>query len=268
MKVLGLPYGIWMAAFTAVPMLLMAVYALRGESGFSLSNFASFFSPIYLRVLWDSAVIAFWSTAASLCIGYPAAYFISVMEDRQREFFLMLLILPTWMNFLLRTYSWMNLLGKNGLLNRALDLLGIGPANLLYNNGAVLLGMLYNFLPFMIYPIYSVLRKLNPSYLEAAKDLGASPWKAFWKITFPLSLPGVATGVTMVFMPAVSTFVIPELLGGAQKMYIGNLIQHQFLVKGDWGFGSAISIIMMFFILLAMYVMNRFAGDEKENALW
>lgn len=258
-----------MVLFIVLPIALMLLYALRTKGGeISLVNFKSFFTPMYLRILWDSVALALISTALCLLLGYPVALIISHTKEKFRAILLVLVILPTWMNFLLRTYSWMNILGKNGIINKLLALLGLPAAELLYNNSAVLLGMVYNFLPFMIYPIYSVLIKISPSYIEAAKDLGASPLYAFSRITLPLSLPGIITGITMVFMPAVSTFVISDLLGGGTQMYIGNLISHQFLQKGDWNFGSAVSIIMMIVILIAMWIMNRFAKTDKESSLW
>lgn len=270
-KILGFPYIFWMAAFIVLPLILMLIFALQGsDKSFTINNLISFFSePMYMKILWRSVYLALVSTAFCVVLGYPVAYFISLMPERKRNFLLVLVILPTWMNFLLRTYSWMNILGANGIINKLLSWLSFPSASLLYNNGAVLLGMIYNFLPFMIYPIYSVLIKISGSYIDAAKDLGASSLRAFIKITLPLSVPGIMTGITMVFMPAVSTFVIPELLGGGQQMYIGNLIQHLILQKGDWNFGSAVSIIMMVIILIAMAVMNRFqSGEDKENALW
>lgn len=272
-KVLGYPYLFWMALFIIFPMMLMLIYAFTLSSAtgvsFTFQNIREFFSPIYLNVFVKSLNLAVISTALCLLLGYPMAFMISRMEPKKRNFFLILVILPTWMNFLLRTYSWMNILGKNGIVNKLLSLLSLPNADLLYNTGAVLLGMIYNFLPFMIYPIYSILVKIKPSYLEAALDLGASRQKAFFKVTLPLSVPGIITGITMVFMPAVSTFVIPDLLGGGQSVLIGNVIQTQFLVSGDWNFGSALSVIMMVVILIAMRIMNRFdSTDDKENALW
>ena len=272
-KVLGYPYLFWMALFIIFPMMLMLIYAFTLSSAtgvsFTFQNIRDFFSPIYLNVFVKSLNLAVISTALCLLLGYPMAFMISRMEPKKRNFFLILVILPTWMNFLLRTYSWMNILGKNGIVNKLLSLLSLPNADLLYNTGAVLLGMIYNFLPFMIYPIYSILVKIKPSYLEAALDLGASRQKAFFKVTLPLSVPGIITGITMVFMPAVSTFVIPDLLGGGQSVLIGNVIQTQFLVSGDWNFGSALSVIMMVVILIAMRIMNRFdSTDDKENALW
>ncbi|MFA0815548.1 MAG: ABC transporter permease [Anaerofustis sp.] len=272
-KILGYPYVFWMALFILFPMVLMMIYAFTVSDAtgmrFSLENIREFFTPIYLNVFLKSLELALISTVLCLALGYPMAFLISRMEPKKRNFFLILVILPTWMNFLLRTYSWMNILGKNGIINKLLELLNLPAADLLYNNGAVLLGMIYNFLPFMIYPIYSILVKIKPSYLEAAMDLGASKGRAFFKVTLPLSVPGIITGITMVFMPAVSTFVIPDLLGGGQSVLIGNVIQTQFLVSGDWNFGSALSVIMMLVILIAMRIMNRFdSTDDKENALW
>lgn len=182
---------------------------------------------------------------------------------------ILLFVIPMWMNFLLRTYAWLTLLGKNGIINSIVTLLGFEPLNLLYNDGAVLLGMVYNFLPFMVLPIYSVLAKIDKSLIEAAEDLGANRFQIFTKVILPLSVPGIITGITMVFMPAVSTFVISRLLGGGQYMLIGNLIEQQFLWVGDWHFGSAISIIMMIFILIAMAITSKFdVQKEGSSGLW
>lgn len=218
-----------------------------------------------------SLKLATISTFLCLVLGYPIAYFISKMPSKKRNFLIMLFILPMWMNFLLRTYAWLPILGKNGIVNNLLSYLGFSPISFLYNDGAVLLGMVYNFIPFMILPIYTVLTKMNEDLINAAKDLGADKYYIFRKITLPLSLPGILSGITMVFMPAVSTFVISNLLGGGQYMLIGNLIETQFTTMGNWNLGSAISIIMMIIILLSMLVMNRFSdNDENEGGagLW
>ena len=271
-KMLGIPYFVWMLLFIVLPIVILVFYActqtVGGSLTFSLENLKNCFSPKYLKIYWDSIYLAAVSTIICLIIGYPFAYFISRMKPKYRSIFLIFIMLPTWMNFLLRTYSWMNILGKNGIVNKLIEMIGLSPMNLLYNESAVLLGMVYNFLPFMIYPIYSILVKIKSAYIDAAMDLGATPFKSFYKITLPLSVPGIITGITMVFMPAVSTFVITDLLGGGQKMFIGNLIQHQFIQKGDWNFGSALSIIMMAIILIAMKFMNKFdTTDDKESAL-
>ena len=185
------------------------------------------------------------STILCLLIGYPAAYIIAKSKARRQSVLLMLVIVPMWMNFLLRTYAWSAILGRNGVLNTILTAIGLPAMNILYTDSAVMLGMVYNFLPFMIIPIYTILTKMDQDLINAAKDLGANSTQVFTKVIFPLSMPGVVSGITMVFMPAVSTFVISKLLGGGQFMLIGNLIEQQFMSVGDWHFGSAISIFMM-----------------------
>ena len=225
--------------------------------------------PKYLDVLWISMKLALQSTVITLVVGYPIAMIIAKEKPSKRNTMIFLFVIPMWMNFLLRTYAWLTLLGKNGVINFIVTSLGFKPLDLLYNDGAVLLGMVYNFLPFMVLPIYSVLVKIDKSLIEAAEDLGANKFHIFTKITMPLSIPGVITGITMVFMPAVSTFVISRLLGGGQYMLIGNLIEQQFLWVGDWHFGSAISIIMMIFILITMAITSKFDSDkEGSRGLW
>ena len=193
--------------------------------------------------LEEALVLAFQSTVLCLILGYPVAYFISKMKSNRRNILIMLFIVPMWMNFLLRTYAWLPILGKNGVINNFLSAIGLNTINILYTDAAVLLGMVYNFLPFMILPIYTVLIKMDNSLIDAAADLGANKRQIFTKVIFPLSMPGVITGITMVFMPAVSTFVISRLLGGGQYMLLGNLIETQFTTMGDWNFGSALSHI-------------------------
>ena len=264
------PYIVWLSMFIVLPLLLILYYGLTAVDGtFTLDNFQRFIDPIYLRVLWRSVELALLSTAICLVLGYPMAMIIAKTEIKRRNLMVLLFILPMWMNFLLRTYAWMTLLGRNGVINNILGWAGLPELNLLYNASAVVLGMVYNFLPFMVLPIYTVLSKMDQSYIEAAKDLGANNRKVFWKVIFPLSLPGVISGVTMVFMPAVSTFVIPRLLGGGQLMLIGNLVEQQFSYVGDWNFGSAISIIMMMFILISMALMTRFDKEQQGGVgLW
>ena len=181
---------------------------------------------------------------------------------------MMLFVIPMWMNFLLRTYAWLTLLERNGALNQLLLAVGMPPLNILYTDYAVILGMVYNFLPFMILPIYSVLSKIDQGVIEAAGDLGANNFVVFWRVILPLSLPGVISGITMVFMPALTTFVISRLLGGGQYTLVGNLIEQQFLVVGDWGFGSAISMVMIVLILISMAIMSFFENPEEGTALW
>ncbi|WP_416199193.1 ABC transporter permease [Sporanaerobacter sp.] len=264
-----------MILFIIVPLILVFIFSfttgdirLNGDFQFSIENFQRFFDPLYLKVLGKSVNLALKSTIICLLLGYPMAMIISRENIKKRNVMILLFVVPMWMNFLLRTYAWMTLLGKNGVLNFLIKKLGFTPLNFIYNDNAVLLGMVYNFLPFMVLPIYSVLIKMDRSLIEAAEDLGANKVKVFLKIIFPLSLPGVVSGFTMVFMPALSTFVISRLLGGGQYMLIGNLIEQQFLWTGDWHFGSAISIIMMAFILIGMAITSKFDKEKEGGGLW
>lgn len=263
------PYVIWSILFIVVPLLLIVFYSFTTNEGgsysFTLQNFEKFLSPIYLKVLRRSLVLALLSTILCLIIGYPTAYIISRAKASRKATLLLLCILPMWMNFLLRTYAWASILGKNGLVNTILTSIGLQPVELLYTDAAVLLGMVYNFLPFMILPIHTVLSKMDQDLINAAQDLGANTTQVFTKIIFPLSLPGVISGITMVFMPAVSTFVISKLLGGGQYYLIGNLIEQQFMAVGDWHFGSAISIFMMIIIIISMGIMNKYSSESDKE---
>ena len=270
------PYILWSSLFIVVPLLIIIFFSftVKTSSGysFSLENFQRLLDPNYFTVFKRSIWLAFKATVGCLILGYPVAYLVSKMRPGKRDMLIMLFIVPMWMNFLLRTYAWLPILGKNGFINNFLEFIGVGRVNLLYNDFAVLLGMIYNFLPFMVLPIYTVLSKMDQDLINAASDLGANRVKVFSKIIFPLSMPGVISGITMVFMPAVSTFVISRLLGGGQYMLLGNLIEQQFTTMGDWNFGSAIAIFMMIVILLSMGIMNLFEGsDDKEGGgsmLW
>lgn len=270
------PYIFWSGLFIVVPLLIVLFFSFTvktadGSYAFSLANYERLMDPQYAKVFWRSLKLAATSTALCLIIGYPVAYIISKMTENKRNLLIMLFIVPMWMNFLLRTYAWLPILGKNGLINNLLQNFGFDPINMLYTDGAVMLGMVYNFLPFMVIPIYTVLTKMDQDLINAAFDLGATRKQIFTKIIFPLSLPGVLSGITMVFMPAVSTFVISRLLGGGQFMLLGNLIEQQFTTMGDRNFGSAISIFMMIIILVSMALMTRFDNDDMEGGganLW
>ncbi len=266
------PYLVWMLIFILVPLVLVIYYGLtiKTEAGTiaSLSNFGRFFEPIYLKVLLRSLKLALIATLVCFVLGYPVAMILAGKSFKHKNVMVMLFVIPMWMNFLLRTYAWLTLLERNGVLNNLLSALGIPALNILYTESAVVLGMVYNFLPFMVLPIYSVLSKIDRNIIEAAEDLGANWRIIFGKVIFPLSLPGVISGITMVFMPAVSTFVISRLLGGGQFTLIGNLIEQQFLYVGDWGFGSSISLIMMIIILISMALMSKFEGEDRGVGLW
>jgi spermidine/putrescine transport system permease protein len=275
-KYFAFPYVVWIFLFIALPSFLVLLYSITTKESnglttihFTLENFKKFFNPMYLNILWDSIYLAAISTAICLLLGYPAAFIISSAPISRRNTLLFLCILPMWMNMLLRTYAWMTILGNNGILNNFFSFLGLPKVNMLYTRGATVMGMVYNFLPFMILPIYTALSKMDKGLLEAADDLGANRKTVFRKIILPLSMPGVISGIIMVFMPAVSTFIIPQLLGGNKNMMIGNLVEKLFILNGDWNFGSAISIVMMLIILLSMSVMNKFDIDKEGGArLW
>ena len=269
MKKYSYMYFMWSLVFIVFPLFLILVYAFNSSSGMSLEgygitfdNFRRVFEPLYIKIFFVSILLAIASTVLCVLIGYPVAYFISRMKDKWRNSLMLLFVVPMWMNFLLRTYAWLTLLGNNGLINKFLGLIGIAPLNLMYNMSAIMLGMVYNFLPFMVLPIYSTLVKMDKSLIEAARDLGATNSQIFKKVILPLSLPGVYTGITMVFIPAISTFVIPDLLGGNRFYLIGNLIEKQFTFTGDWAFGSAISIVLIVIMFILLILQNLF--EKKE----
>ena len=286
------PYALWMMIFTIVPVILIAYYAFTESSGaFTLDNFRSFWDSNYEsnKIILDamgeagqayisrgtvnvdtlvySLWMAFQCTVICLLLGYPAALIMADREIKLGPTLVVLFIIPMWMNFLLRTIAWMSLLEDNGLINAFLEWIGVGKVQLMYNQGAVLLGMVYNFLPFMILPIYSVIVKLDYSLLEAARDLGANNVTVFRKVILPLSLPGVLSGITMVFVPSVSTFAISRMLGGGTELLLGDLIERQFL-GGAYNpqLGAAISLVMMLIVVVCMLVMNRF-GEGEEQAV-
>ena len=277
-KALAIPYVIWMAIFVVAPLILVVFYAFTAKSGgFTLENFSRMAG--YLPVFTRYFLLALIATAICLLVGYPIAYLMTREGPGFRRIAVTLIMLPMWMNFLLRTYSWMSILENNGLLNQLFQKIGLIA---LYNNifgtnieyfrmmntqGAVVLGMVYNYLPFMVLPIYSVIIKLDPSLLEAARDLGANTFNVFRRVILPLSLPGVLSGITMVFVPSVSTFAISKMLGGGTELLLGDLIEQQFL-GGAYNpyLGAAISLVMMIIVVICMAVMNRF-GEGEEQAV-
>ncbi len=274
----NIPYVIWMALFVVAPIVMVVVYAFSSaEGGFTFDNFANM--GTYAVVFGRSFKLALIATVVCLLIGYPISYIMSKEGPRFQRIAMVLIMLPMWMNFLLRTYSWMSILENNGLLNQLFANLGVFDLinrlfgtnieyfRLIGSQGAVVLGMVYNYLPFMILPIYSVIVKLDNSLLEAARDLGANSAGVFRKVILPLSFPGVLSGITMVFVPSVSTFAISRLLGGGTQMLLGDLIEQQFL-GGAYNphLGAAISLVMMIVVVVCMVVMNRF-GEGEEQAV-
>ena len=275
---LSVPYVVWMALFVVAPIIMVVIYAFSSAAGgFTLANFARM--GTYTVVFTRSFKLALIATAICLAVGYPVSYMMSKEGPRFQRAAMVLIMLPMWMNFLLRTYSWMAILENNGLLNQLFQKIGlislynsIFGTNLQYfqminTQGAVVLGMVYNYLPFMILPIYSVIVKLDNSLIEAARDLGASNFEVFRRVILPLSLPGVLSGITMVFVPSVSTFAISKMLGGGTEMLLGDLIEQQYM-GGAYNpqLGAAISLVMMVIVVVCMWVMNRF-GEGEEQAV-
>ena len=261
---LALPYIVWAVMMLVLPMALIALYSVmeQGNSiisfSFTLEHYIKFFTDRdFLLILWRSLMIAVKTTMICLLLGYPVAYFIARSREKVQNALILCITLPMWINMLVRTYAWIGMLSEGGLIQKILQFLGMGNVDLLYTEGAVLLGMVYNFLPFMILQIQTSLSKMDNSLLEASADLGASPAQTFRRVTLPLSLPGVINGITLVFLPAVSSFFIPKLLGGGQYFLIGNMIENQFITVGEWNFGSAISMIMAVIMMLLMMAVRK-----------
>ena len=261
---LALPYIVWAVMMLVLPMALIALYSVmeQGNSiisfSFTLEHYIKFFTDRdFLLILWRSLMIAVKTTIICLLLGYPVAYFIARSREKVQNALILCITLPMWINMLVRTYAWIGMLSEDGLIQKILQFLGMGNVDLLYTEGAVLLGMVYNFLPFMILQIQTSLSKMDNSLLEASADLGASPAQTFRRVTLPLSLPGVINGITLVFLPAVSSFFIPKLLGGGQYFLIGNMIENQFITVGEWNFGSPISMIMAVIMMLLMMAVRK-----------
>ena len=266
-----LPISGWMIFFMAVPILyiIFISFLQRGINGgidviFSLENYKRIFSPLYLRIFLDSVSIAFTTTLCTLFLGYPFAYLVAKIPKRFRILAVMLIIIPFWTNSLIRTYAWMILMSTGGLINNVLIKMGLisEPLKMLYTYGAVLVGMIYALFPFMVLPLYTSIEKIEGIFIDAAKDLGANPLKAFLTVTLPLTMPGIIAGCILVFIPSLGLFYICVLMGGSKVMLIGNLIKNQFLVSRDWPFGAAVSIIMMIAILVIIGISIKLLGKK------
>ncbi|MCK6619096.1 MAG: ABC transporter permease [Calditrichaceae bacterium] len=264
----------FLGVFFLAPLLIILVYSLlsRGAYGeieftFSLKNYANLLDPLYLSILLRSLKLALLTTLFSLLIGYPVALSISQMVGKRQFIFLMLVIIPSWMNLLIKNYAWMVILRRQGLLNTALLAAGVidEPLSLMFNEPAVLVGLVHTYLPFMALPIYAALERLDRRLIEAARDLGANRWQTLRRIIFPQSIAGVLVGSILVFVPALGAFITPDLLGGANSLMVGNLIQNQFFQARDWPFGSALAICLMSLVLLALLLYARFAGRVGEE---
>ena len=261
------PYLIWMAVFVIVPLIMVAYFAFFGDDGgFTLDHIkdAAQYGRIFARSVWLAAV----ATVICLVVSYPIAFILSRMKTKNQSTMLMIVMLPMWMNFLLRTYAWMTLLGNEGVLNYLFGLIGLGPFRMLNTQGAIVLGMVYNYLPYMILPLYSVMEKIDQSVLEASQDLGCGRMQALVRVVVPLSLPGIMSGITMVFVPAISTFIISRMLGGGSNLLIGDLIEMQFLGNSyNPNLGAAISLILMVIVLIIMAVMHQFDSSDDDRVL-
>ena len=268
------PYILWIALFTLIPLAIVCFYAFTSADGtgtaFSLANFQKAFDPMYLGILGRSLWYAFLATVICLLLGYPIAAILSNRKlIKKSSTLIMLFVLPMWMNFLLRTYAMMNILDSSGFIVRILSFLGFGNVQLLYTPFAVVLGLVYDYLPFMILPIFTVMNKTDEHLIEAAEDLGANGFEVFRRVRFPLSLPGICSGIIMVFMPAVTTFTVSRLLGGSNFMLYGDAIEMQFFFVRDWNFGAALSLVMMVLLLLTTFLLQRNSNDRAGGGmLW
>lgn len=263
------PYALWMVLFTVVPLLFVCWYAFTTPSGaFTLDNFSKIAQPSYLLVLWDSLRLALYCTALCLLIGYPAAYFLASRDFSRAQSLVVLIIVPMWMNFLLRTYAMMTLLEDNGVLNTLMRAVGLPGMKMIGTEGAVVLGMVYNYLPFMVLPIYTVLKKMDYSVIEAAQDLGCNPLQVVGKVVLPMSIPGVVSGITMVFMPAVTTFSISRLLSSGMVYLVGDMIEDYFISMNNRNVGSSISLVMLVLIILSIGLLRKVDPDSEGGGLW
>ena len=266
-KLVASPYIVWSAIFIVVPLIIMVYFALTDSSGtFTLANLSGLGQ--YKKAFAISIIYAAAATVLTLILAYPIAYFMTKLNISSQRMLFMIVMIPMWMNFLIRTYSWITILANTGLINTFLTNIGLKPLKLINTPGAVILGMVYDFIPYMILPIYSVMSKLDKSLLEAAEDLGSNSVTKFKKVIFPLSRPGVISGITMVFVPSVSTFYISQKLGGNKTMLIGDTIEYFFnLGPSYYNIASAISLVLMVMILICLFIMNRFTDSEDGGVL-
>ena len=263
-KLVDKPYIVWSVLFIIAPLVMVLYYAFTDTSGaFSLSSINVI--PAYTSTILLSVIYGVIASAICLLIGYPFAYLLTKTKLSTQSMMVLLVMLPMWMNFLIRTYSWMTILGDSGIINTVLGVLGLGSVKLINTGGAVILGMVYNFLPYMILPIYSVISKMDNSLIEAAQDLGSSKAQIFRKVIMPLSLPSVISGITMVFVPCVSTFYITQKLGGGQVVLIGDIIETQFQTANNYHLGASLSLVLMVLIIVCLGIMNFLGADQESE---
>ena len=267
-KWLAFPYIIWMIGFILIPLIMIVYYGLTGgERSFTFENISLIADPINRNALLLALELSIASTIICLLLAYPLAIILNNTKLKSNSFIVLIIILPMWMNFLLRTIAWQNILERTGVLNTALKFLHLPTLNIINTPAAIILGMVYNFLPFMVLPIYNVLIKIDKDVINAARDLGANGRQTFGKIILPLSLPGVVSGITMVFVPSLTTFVISTILGGSKIVLIGNVIEQQFRL-GNWNTGSGLSLVLMIFILFSMAVISKYDKEGEGSNVW
>lgn len=268
-KWLSYPYTLWMGIFVIIPLFIIIYYGITAkDGGLTLSNLALIADPINLKALWLSLELSIISTVLCLVLAYPLSLILHGMKLKNNSFIIMIFILPMWMNFLLRTLAWQNILEKTGVINTVLKFFHLPALDLINTPGAIIFGMVYNFLPFMILPIYNSLSKISDDYVNAARDLGADSFMTFVKIILPLTLPGVVSGITMVFVPSLTTFVISDILGGSKVVLIGNIIEQQFKTVYNWHTGSGLSLVLMVFIFFSMAVLAKYDKESEGTNIW
>lgn len=268
-KILASPYIVWALGFIILPLFMIVYYGMTDGSGtFTFENILAITDSVHYKAFGNSFLMAVSSTAICLVIAYPLAYILSQHEGKISNTIIMLFILPMWINFLLRVLAMQMLLSNIGIINAVLSFFGLPTQRIMYTKGAILIGMVYDYLPFMILPIYNVMSKIDKDVIEAAQDLGATVFVTFKKIIIPLSLPGVISGVTMVFIPSMSEFVVADILGGSKILLLGNVIEQEFNLSNNWNLGSGLSLVLMLFIFISMAVMNRSKAEKGDTMLW
>ena len=268
-RFLAFPYILWMSAFIVIPLFIIVYYGFTNADGaFTFANLEEIIDPVNLKALGLSLLLSLISTIVCLLLAYPLAMIIRNSKHRSSNFIIFIFILPMWMNSLLRTIAWQTLLEKNGVINTILQTIHLPKMNVMNTPTAVVIGMVYNFLPFMVLPIYNTLMKLDNNVINAARDLGANGVQTFCRIIFPLSMPGVVSGITMVYVPSLTTFVISDLLGGGKSLLIGNVIEQEFKFNYDWNVGSGLSLVLMVFIIISMAFIVKYDGDMEDTNVW
>lgn len=267
-KAVAAPHIVWAILFIIAPLLFVVYYAFTDKDGnFTFDNIAELAQASYLEIFLRSLCFAFLATVICLIIAYPIAYFMTKASPKTQKILIMLVMLPQWLNFLIRTYSWMALLEDTGIINGLLTSIGLEPVHMINTSGAVILGMVYNYLPYMIIPLHSVMSKIDTRLLEAASDLGCSSFKVITRVVFPLSMSGIISGVTMVFVPSISTFYISQKLGGGNFDLIGDTIERQFQTAYNYNLGAAMSFVLMIIIMISMAVMNKYSGEDDGGVI-